>query len=322
MMLIYILFFLGFVLLIYGARFLVDGASALARRLGISALVVGLTIVSFGTSAPELIINILASIQGSTDLAIGNILGSNIANILLILGITAIIYPLKVTKGTVWKEIPFALLAVVVMAIMASDRLIDGSLFSGLGRGDGFILIAFLIIFLYYVFGIRKAYNPDDESSEDKVKKISLWTSWLMVLGGLIGLGLGGKWVVDGAIAIAGSFGISEAIIGLSIVAVGTSLPELVTSVVAALKKETDIAVGNIVGSNIFNVFWILGASAIIRPLPFSPDLMRDVIIVVFSTFLLFIFMFIGKKHTLKRSQGVVFVSLYIAYLVYLFLQV
>lgn len=316
MILTYILFFIGFALLIKGADLLVDGASSLAKRLGISALVIGLTIVAFGTSAPELIVNILASINGNTDIAIGNILGSNIANILLILGISAVIYPLAVKKGTVWKEIPLAFLAVIVLAFMANDAWIDNSPFSALTRIDGFILISFFIIFLYYVFGISKAESAD--TVETTPCTYSLWRSSLMIGGGLLGLVIGGKWIVDGAVAFATGLGVSEALIGLTVVAVGTSLPELATSAVAAYKKDVDIAVGNIIGSNIFNIFWILGVSAIIRPLPFSPMLASDVFVTVLATLLLFIFLFVGKRHILERWQGVCFVTLYVGYVVYL----
>lgn len=316
MILTYLLFFIGFALLIKGADLLVDGASSLAKRLGISALVIGLTIVAFGTSAPELIVNILASINGNTDIAIGNILGSNSANILLILGISAVIYPLAVKKGTVWKEIPFAFLAVIVLAFMTNDAWIDNSPFSALTRIDGFILISFFIIFLYYVFGISKAESAD--IVETTPRTYSLWRSSLMISGGLLGLVIGGKWIVDGAVSFATSLGVSEALIGLTVVAVGTSLPELATSAVAAYKKDADIAVGNIVGSNIFNIFWILGVSAIIRPLPFSPMLASDVFVTVLATVLLFIFLFVGKRHIIERWQGVCFITLYVGYVVYL----
>ncbi|MFH1657028.1 MAG: calcium/sodium antiporter [bacterium] len=313
------LFFIGFGALIKGADLLVDGASSLARRFGVSALVIGLTIVAFGTSTPELIVNIFASIKGSTDIAIGNILGSNIANILLILGVSAVIYPLAVKKGTVWKEIPLAFLGVIVLAVMANDTLIDGGLWSGLTRIDGFILLSFFIIFLYYVFGISKVEPAGANETAPRVHSSA--RSCLMIGGGLLGLVLGGKWIVDGAVAFATSLGVSEALIGLTVVAVGTSLPELATSAVAAYKKNIDIAVGNIVGSNIFNIFWVLGVSATIRPLPFSQTLMSDVFITVIATFLLFAFMFIGKRHLLQRWQGICFIVFYLGYISYLVIR-
>ncbi len=318
MILTLILFIVGLVFIVKGAGMLVDGASAIAKRYGISALVIGLTIVSFGTSAPELSVNILASLKGSTDIAIGNILGSNIFNILFILGVCAVIYPLTVGKGTTWKEIPFALLAVVLIGVMASDYVIDGAAFSGLTRIDGFVLMSFFAIFLYYTFGISKVEkSPESEALEEPVS-MTLTRATLFILVGLAGLVIGGKWVVDGAVAFAQYFGVSEAIIGLTVVAIGTSLPELATSVVAVMKREIDIAVGNIIGSNIFNVFWILGISAMINPLPFSPGLMGDVFVAIFAAAILFAFMFIGKRRTLERWQGVIFIILYVAYVVFL----
>ncbi len=319
MILTYILFFVGFGALIKGADLLVDGASSVAKRLGVSTLVIGLTIVAFGTSAPELLVNMLASINGNTDIAIGNILGSNIANILLILGISAVIYPLAVKKGTAWKEIPLAFLAVIVLAFMANDTLIDGGSFSALTRIDGLILISFFIIFLYYVFGISKA-EPAD-AVETTPRMYSLLRSCFMIGGGLLGLVIGGKWIVDGAVAIATGLGVSEALIGLTVVAVGTSLPELATSAVAAYKKDVDIAVGNVVGSNIFNIFWILGVSAIIRPLPFSPMFASDLLMTVFATLLLFVFLFIGKRNILERWQGICFIVFYIGYIAYVIIR-
>ncbi|KKP33107.1 MAG: sodium:proton exchanger [Candidatus Staskawiczbacteria bacterium RIFOXYB2_FULL_32_9] len=316
MILTYILFVIGFFFLIKGADLLVDGASSVAKKFGISALVIGLTIVSFGTSMPELIVNIFASINGNTDIAIGNILGSNIANILLILGVSAIIYPLAVKKGTAWKEIPFSFLAVIVLAIMANDVFLDKTSYSAITRIDGFILLSFFIIFMYYIFSISK--TGANETQEKEPKIYSPLKSTLMIIAGLIGLTFGGKWIVDGAVAFASSFGVSQALIGLTVVAVGTSLPELATSAVAAYKKNVDIAVGNVVGSNIFNIFWILGVSAIIKPLPFSSIMMIDVFMTVFATTALFAFLFIGKKHILERWQGVCFILFYIIYIIYL----
>jgi len=317
-MLTFILFIAGFVLLIKGADFLVTGASALAFKFGIAPLVIGLTIVAFGTSAPELVVNLLASLSGNTDIAIGNILGSNIVNILLILGVTAIIYPLTVQKSTVWKEIPFALLAVIVLVFMASDALIDGAGSSLLSRIDGLVLMSFFVIFLYYIVGMAKqAPAEDSEAPAD----MTTMRSWILISGGLIGLVIGGKWIVDGAVVFAQSLGVSEALIGLTIVAIGTSLPELATSVVAAFKKNTDIAVGNIVGSNIFNIFWILGISSMIAPLPFAPAMTFDILVTLGATLLLFLALFVGRKHTIEKWQGVMFIGLYVAYVAFLIVR-
>ena len=318
-----ILFAIGVLLLLKGANWLVEGASSLAHRLRISDLAIGLTVVAFGTSTPELIVNIVASIRGNADIAIGNVVGSNIANILLILGITAIIAPIAVQKSTILKEIPLSLLAGIVLYFMANDALIDGYQLSELGRGDGLVFLCFFLIFLYYTFGIR---HGEQEQGITKTV-MSLWQAVLLVVMGLAGLVVGGHFCVETAQDIALALGVSEALIGLTIVAVGTSLPELMTSVVAAIKNKPDIAVGNVVGSNIFNIFWILGVSALIKPLPFQPDLNIDLLMVVFASALLFFIVHNGKLHhrlffwwkqekdyIIKRWEGGVLLACYIAY--------
>jgi cation:H+ antiporter len=312
----YVLFIIGFVLLIKGADFLVDGASSIARRFEISDLVIGLTVVAFGTSTPELFVNLVASAKGNTDIAIGNVLGSNIANVFLILGVSSIIYPLSVTKGTVWKEIPLSLLAAVVLGLAANDHLIDNHNFSALTRIDGLIFLCFFIIFLYYSYSI--AWEIEGMEQHVPVEQKGMATSLLLIGGGFFGLTLGGKWIVDGAIVIAKNFGISESLIGLTIVAVGTSLPELATSAVAAYRRNVEIAVGNVVGSNIFNLFFVLGTSSIVKPLPFKTQNNFDIGVVVLSSLLLFLFMFTGKKRSLDRWEGAVFLVLYTAYIVFL----
>jgi cation:H+ antiporter len=317
MLITYVLFIIGFVLLIKGADLLVDGAASIAKKFSISNLVIGLTVVAFGTSAPELAVNFISSFQGNTDLAIGNIVGSNIANIFLILGIAAIIYPLKVKTNTVWKEIPFALLGTLVLYVMANDILFDGAFSSAITRTDGLTLIGFFIIFLFYTFGIAK--NTEASDGEEVVVR-PLVTSGAMVLGGLVGLVLGGQWIVEGAVTLATTLGMSQSVIGLTVVAVGTSLPELATTISASLKKQSDMAIGGVVGSNIFNIFWILGASSIIRPLPVNPINATDLLINILSSFLLFVFLFIGKKHMLEKWQGWCFLGFYILYTGYLIL--
>ncbi len=312
-------FFIGFVILINGADFLVDGASAIARRFNVSDLVIGLTVVAFGTSTPELFVNVVASAKGNTEIAIGNVLGSNISNILLILGVSAVIYPLSVSKGTVWKEIPFSLLAVIVLGLMANDQVIDGTGSSLLTRIDGLVLLGFFAIFLYYSFSIAKAIEGLDEHVSAKAQSVT--KSLLLVVAGLIGLTLGGKWIVDGAITFAQSFGMSESLVGLTIVAVGTSLPEMATSAMAAYKKNVEIAVGNVVGSNIFNIFFVLGISATIKPLPFQAKSNWDIGVVILASLLLFLSMFTGKKRSLDRWEGIVFLFLYVVYVVYLVIK-
>lgn len=314
----FLLLILGFVLLIKGADWLVDGASAVAKRFKIPDIVIGLTIVAFGTSAPELIVNLFASFQGNTEIAIGNIVGSNIANIFLILGVAGIIYPLTVKSNTVWKEIPLSLLAALVLGFMANDALLDGREYSVLSRIDGLILLSFFVIFLYYTALVAK---NNREKSEQAVEEMSFGKSTLFIILGLIGLAAGGKLVVDSAVAIATWLGISQAVIGLTVVAIGTSLPELMTSAIAAFKRKADIAIGNVVGSNIFNIFWILGISAFIRPLPFNPTANIDVIMVVLASFMLFIWMFIGKKHILQRWQSAAFLAVYGLYMVALVMR-
>ncbi len=311
--------FLGFILLIKGADFLVNGSSSIARRFNVSDLVVGLTVVAFGTSTPELFVNIIASLKGNTEIAIGNVLGSNIANILLVLGVSSIIYPLTVTRGTVWKEIPFSLLAACVLGILANDQLIDKQGASVLTRIDGLIFFCFFIIFLYYSFTI--ANEIEGMAEHMPAAEHGLAKSVLLVLLGFAGLSVGGKFIVDGAVRLALKFGMSQSLVGLTIVAVGTSLPELATSAVAAYKKNVEIAVGNVVGSNIFNIFFVLGASAIIKPLPFQPRSNIDIGMVIFASLLLFVFMFTGKKRSFDRWEGVVSLILYATYLAFIIFQ-
>lgn len=307
----------GLAILIKGADYLIDGSSSLAKKFKIPYIVIGLVIVAFGTSFPELVINILASARGSTDIAIGNVIGSNITNIALILGISAAIFPLTIKPGTTWKEIPLALLAIVLVFFMANDVLFDNAGSNILTRTDGIAFIAFFVIFLYYTYGVSKL----KEQAEDGIATFPMPKTVLMIIGGIVGLGLGGELTVRSAVNIAHAAGLSEAMIGLTIIAIGTSLPELFASVVAAVKKNPDIAVGNIVGSNIFNIFWVLGLSSIIRPLPFSASLNFDVMLAVLFTFLLFLFMFIGKRRILERWQGIAFLLIYVSYVTYLVIR-
>jgi cation:H+ antiporter len=308
------LLFVGLALLIGGAEVMVRGASAIALRFKISPLVVGLTVVAFGTSAPEFVVNILAAINGSADIGLGNIIGSNISNILLILGVASIISPLNIKRGTVWKEIPFALLAVVLIFIMGNDQIFNQTPNNIISRGEGLILISMLIIFMYYVFGQARHHNHDDDAT---ITPYPAHVAIIFVLLGIGGLVFGGNLLVDQAVKLARSAGISEAMIGVTIIAFGTSLPELATAVTASIKRQTDIAVGNVVGSNIFNVFWIVGASASIQPASFSAILQFDLLIAIFASILLFATMFTGRRHVLHRSEGTIFVLLYVVYIGY-----
>ena len=276
-MAVYLLFVVGFVLLIKGADWLVAGSATIAKKNNVSNLVVGLTIVSMGTSMPELIVNVLASSKDASQIAIGNILGSNIANILLILGVAAFIYPIKIKESTVFSEIPYSIIALLLVAFVANSNLF-GSHNNSINQIDGIILMAFFGLFVAYI--IRLAKNGSADMIDDiPDEKITTGKSFLMVLLGMIGLFFGGQWVVNGAIAAAEHFGLSEAFIGLTVVAIGTSLPELVTSAVAAYRKNTDIAMANIIGSNIFNLLWVLGISAIIKPMSFDSSLNADILI-------------------------------------------
>lgn len=315
-MLTYILFVAGFAVLIYGAGWLVGGASSLAKKYNIPDLIIGLTIVAFGTSAPELAVNIFASARDSSEIAIGNILGSNIFNILLILGIASIIYPLKVQQSTINKEIPFSLLAAIVLGIAANDMILDGRASSMLGRSDGLIFLCFFLLFMYYTFTVAK--KGQLAALEEGFKPMPLWKSVALIVAGLTGLVLGGHWIVTGAVEIATSLGVSESVIGLTVVALGTSLPELATSAVAAFKKNTDIAIGNVVGSNIFNIFLVLGVSATVLELPFQTASNIDIGMVILASLLLFFFVLLSKTKTIDRKKGIAFLVILAVYLFYL----
>jgi len=313
MLLQILLMILGFGLLIKGADWLVDGASALARKFHISDLAIGLTIVAFGTSAPELVVNTFAAFEGHSDIVFGNVIGSNNFNLFLILGIAGIITPLAVQSSTVWKEIPLSLVAAILLFFLVNDSYIGGS--SLLSRIDGLILIMMFAYFLYYVY---KNLREEVNSSDTKSKYFSTLKIISFIFIGLAGLIGGGKIVVYSAIELATTLGVSQKIIGLTIVAAGTSLPELATSVVAAVKKNNDIAIGNIIGSNIFNIFLILGVSALIKPVQYSVSFNFDLYLLVFGTILLFVTMFTGQKKKLDRWEAVVLVVVFLGYLFYL----
>jgi len=313
------IFFLiaGLALLVKGADWLVAGASSIAKSKNISDMVIGLTIVSFGTSLPELVINIFSSFQGSGEIAIGNVFGSNIANILLILGISAMVHPLKIHRPTIVSEIPFSIVAALLVGFLANAFLFDSDPNLKLSRIDGGILIFFFALFLIYIFKV----SQENLAEEEYQAKYAFRKSLLFIGLGLAGLFLGGKFTVDGAIYIARSMGMSEAFIGLTIVAVGTSLPELVTSAVAAYRRQVDIAVGNVIGSNIFNIFWILGVSALIKPLPFEVTGNIDILMIIFSSILIILVLPISKRRSIEKWHGALFVLIYAAYIYYLILR-
>lgn len=322
-MLVYILFILGFVFLVKGADLLVEGASSIAKRLRISQIIIGLTIVSFGTSLPELLVNITASAKGNSEIAIGNIFGSNIANILLILGVSAIIKPLPITKNIYFSEIPFSLIATLLVGFLANASLMGdvSSQVLTLSRLDGGILLVFFVLFMAYIFVVFKS-NRDDGTFEVETGGLhSNRTSYIYILLGLVGLYFGGEWVVTGAIQIAENMGYSQTFIGLTVIAIGTSLPELFTSAVAAHKGNTDIAVGNVVGSNIFNLLWVLGVSALLNPLPFDVASNTDIMMIIFASALLLFAVAVGKRTRIVRWEGTLFVAVYVSYLVYLVIR-
>jgi len=306
---------LGFVPLLYGATLLVDSATSLARKFNVPNIVIGLTIVAFGTSSPELIVNLLSSAAGNTELALGNIIGSNIFNTLVILGICALIVPLAVKSNTVWIEIPLCLLAAVSLLFLANDAPIDGAAISVLSRIDGLILLLFFLIFMGYNVSMMLRGSFTDEIA---MKDYRVKTAILLLILGFALLFVGGRIIIIYAVRLAESFGIAERIIALTIVSGGTSLPELATSVIAARKNSLDLAVGNIVGSNIFNIFFILGTSALLAPIPLGRDANFDLLVNISASLLLFIFLFTGKGRQLERWEGVLFLAAYLTYLGYI----
>jgi len=315
----FLLVIVGFGVTIKGADFLVDGASALAKKFGISEIVIGLTIVALGTSAPEMVVNVFSSINGKDELILGNIIGSNLFNTLVILGIAAFIYPITVKKATALFEIPYSFLATVAVAVLANDLILRGGSSNTLTRVDGFILFGFFIIFILYVVRMTLKDMSDDEEG---IHDMSFKKSALLILAGMLGLMLGGKLVVDNAIQVAQFFHVSEAMIGLTILAAGTSLPELVTAVVAAKKKKSDIVIGNVIGSNIFNVFLVLSTSAVIAPITFKEALNIDLLVLGLGGLFIFIFMFLGKKdRVIDKKEGLFLLLLYLTYFVYMMIR-
>ena len=310
----------GLVLILIGANGLTDGAASVAKRFHISDLVIGLTIVAFGTSAPELVISIVSSLQGSAEMAIGNVVGSNIFNVLMIIGCTSLVLPMSVDKGIMSKEIPLVILASLVLACFANDKLLDGENLNVISRIDGLVLLGFFLIFMRYTFSMAKNGTGEVEEGQ-KVKQLSMWLSTLYIIGGFLGLIFGGQFFVDGASGLARALGVSDSIIGLTLVAGGTSLPELATSITAALKKNSGIAIGNVIGSNLFNIFFVLGCSASIAPLPMGNINNIDMLVLIVSALL---FWFVGwffKKRTITRIEGAFLVVCYISYTVFLISQ-
>ncbi len=312
-----ILIIVGFILLIKGADFLVVGASSMAKRFNVSDLAIGLTVVAMGTSAPELVVNIISGTSGYTEVVFGNIIGSNIFNMFLILGVAAVIYPLAVQKNTLWKEVPYSLIVTVVFYFLVNDALFFGGEESTLGLWDSIILIILFIGFLLQVF---LNMSRTGETDTDEIEIFSTLKTVLMIFGGIVGLAFGGKLIVDNAVELAHTFHVSEKLIGLTILAAGTSLPELATTAVAAYQKKSDLAVGNIVGSNIFNILLVLGMTGLTSaPLNFPTVLNTDLYLVMLGTFMLFLFMFTFDKYKLDRAEGALYLIGFAGYMFYLF---
>lgn len=320
-MILEILFLIcGLALILLGANMLTDGAAAIARRFGISDLVVGLTVVAFGTSAPELIISLISALNGSSGLAIGNVVGSNVFNVLMIVGLTAAIRPISVSRGILTADIPLVIVAALALAAMGLGPWLGADGPAMLTRSNGIVLLLFFCVFMRYTFAQAKA-GVQDESATDASESIPpmpQWRAWLWVLLGLAGLVAGGELFVKGASGIASSLGVSDAVIGLTIVAAGTSLPELATSLAAAIKGRPGIAIGNVIGSNIFNIFMVLGIASTVRPLSFGSIGVVDLGVLVVSSIMFWVFGWFFKERTITRWEGMVLTAGYIAYTWYL----
>lgn len=316
----------GLLLILLGANALTDGASALAKRLGLTDLVIGLTVVAFGTSAPELTVSLSSALKGSADMAVGNVVGSNLFNTLMIVGCTALFAPIVVTRNTLRMEIPLCILASLALWAAANDVWLDHAATNTLSTTDGILLLCFFAIFLSYTFSIARKPAPSEEHAEqagheEAIAAMPLWRSLLYILGGLAGLIFGGDCFVEGAGGLARNLGVSEAVIGLTIVAGGTSLPELATSIVAALKKNPEIAIGNVVGSNLFNIFLVLGCSATLTPLPLQGITQTDLLMLIGSCVLLWLTGAFYGRRTITRLEGSILLLSYVGYTVCLIWQ-
>lgn len=315
----YLLLLVGFILLIKGANYFIEGAVGIANILRLPPLLIGLTIVAFGTSSPEAAVSIGAAIKGSSGIALGNVVGSNIFNISFVIGVISLISILKVERETTRKEIPFALLSSILLLILMADKTLQLTEINVLSRSDGLVFLLFFGIFIYYLFEMARSNSqkpPDStlEYNNHMGKKIFL------SLGGLIGIIVGGQLVVDNSVVIALNWGLSQTVVGLTIVAIGTSLPELVTSVTAALKKENEIAIGNLIGSNIFNILFILGAASLLSPVSVDSSMIFiDTAIMIFYTIVLFVFAM--SHYKISRAEGIILIMSYIGYIVYIIIR-
>ena len=313
-----LLLVLGLVVLIKGADLLVKGASTLASQFGISSLTIGLTVVSLGTSMPELLVSLMSGLQNKPDLAIANVIGSNIANVLLVLGVAAIIRPLPVRNSTVVSEIPFSLSAALLLGFLANAHLFSNYPELSISHLDGVILLFFFCLFMLYVYKTSKTNTPP---VPEVVSDGTRMRAFALIALGALGLYFGGQWVVDGAIGLARYWGLNDALIGLTIVAVGTSSPELVATAVAAYRNQTDIAVGNVIGSNVFNLLWVLGFTSTIVELPFEVVSNTDLVVVIASSAMVILALASSGNNTVKRLHGALFVLFYLMYIVYVVIR-
>lgn len=305
---------IGFAMLMLGAQWLVDGSSAIARKYHIPEIIIGLTIVSIGTSMPELMVSLTSAMEGHSDISIGNVIGSNLCNLLLILGLTSLIAPLKFQKNTKKYEIPIMVDATILVFILANVG-------KSISRVDGLILsVIFIMFILYTIFSAKKSMNSNKKEDTKKNSNQNVFIAILKIILGVVLLKIGGDVSVDNAIIVARELGVTEKVIGLTIIAIGTSLPELITSAVAAYKGDIDIAIGNIVGSNIFNILLILGVSSVISPITYSTSYNFEFIYVIISSILLYIFASTGKKYTMTRLNGLIYLLMYGVYMMLLLL--
>ncbi len=311
----FLLILVGFFITIKGADYLIDGASSLAKRFGVSELIIGLTIVALGTSAPEMVVNIYSSINGKDALILGNIIGSNLFNTLVILGIAALIYPIAIKKSTAFIEIPFSIFAGLILLFFVNDSFFNSSSVNVLSRWEGVILLGLFLLFMGYI-----VYQTLNDKIEDNTEYelLSRLKTAVYMIGGISGLTIGGKIVVDNAIKVAKSMGISDSVIGLTILAAGTSLPELVTAIAAARKKKSDLAIGNIIGSNIFNILLVLAISSTISPIKYNTALNLDMYVLLSGGAILFISLFTFGKRKLDKVEAILLLLLYSGYLGYM----
>lgn len=315
MILSVILLIIGFVLLVKGADFFVEGSSTIAKYLKIPSIIIGLTIVAMGTSAPEAAVSIIAGMNSSNDIAVSNVIGSNIFNLLVVVGVSAIIKPISIQNQIIKKDYPFMLMVTIVLAIMSFDIFISNGSENVISRSEAIILLIFMCVFMYSLISSALHSRKNSLEEESEKPKHSIPLSVVFTLGGLAGIIIGGQFVVDSAEKIALGFGMSETLVGLTIVAVGTSLPELVTSIVAAKKGESDIAIGNVVGSNIFNILFVLAISAVITPMGVNSLCLTDMLILIFVSLIAYVFCI--TKNKVNRAEGIALVAIYVIYMAY-----